>query len=565
MSHLDPTYLRYIYDNLIKGSVHPDNTSELPDGLIGLYEEAFAEHIPVLQRQQLLQRFTLFALLKKEVSAAFVAEVLGESENDILEFINTYASWFNSPEPGKFQLYHERLKVYLLQKLSEGEIHSLHKKLIGRLEQAIEEQKADEFEWYGLEFLAGHLLVEAFADEEKGDASMRFSLSEKIWDRQIELSNKYDWSYSNINNILKWTYKFNQEDVIRINLLKIKLFNKEKEDLESILRLISEGLIELAIERFDAVNYFSEFKEKNSLIFSIIVIIHVSETPSLNIKEKKEILKKILYYLEVSLIATFDLIDAEGEIYPHEVIIDSLGRCFNLDLDISFFIHNTTNLSINKLIDSPFLKYRKYVIELLQKKVFEDKFTIYHSGYESYVKWGYFEIFNDNYRSFKNLFDIINSSDDFKSDYIRDSFIETVILKTFQKLESTEIIELVSEISDYRRKDDLLSELILKEAIIFKDKFILLEKIKNHDTVVKTSILFCDRIEIENQRIKIIHHNYLVNLVIELKSLINKDDILLSIYKRIDDKHKSLIFHNLSNKESKIECLILKLDYKQTN
>ncbi len=74
MLRLDPTYFRYIYDDLIKGSVHPDNASELPDGLIGLYEESFEENQPVLHRQQLLQRFALFALLKKEVSAVFIAE-----------------------------------------------------------------------------------------------------------------------------------------------------------------------------------------------------------------------------------------------------------------------------------------------------------------------------------------------------------------------------------------------------------------------------------------------------------------------------------------------------------
>jgi hypothetical protein len=45
MSNLDPTYLRYIYDNFIKGSVHPDNASELSYGLIGFYEEAFEENI----------------------------------------------------------------------------------------------------------------------------------------------------------------------------------------------------------------------------------------------------------------------------------------------------------------------------------------------------------------------------------------------------------------------------------------------------------------------------------------------------------------------------------------
>lgn len=34
MSHLEPTYLRYIYDGLLKGSIHPENAAELPEGLI---------------------------------------------------------------------------------------------------------------------------------------------------------------------------------------------------------------------------------------------------------------------------------------------------------------------------------------------------------------------------------------------------------------------------------------------------------------------------------------------------------------------------------------------------
>jgi hypothetical protein len=33
MSHLEPTYLRYIYDGLLKGSIHPENAEELTDGL----------------------------------------------------------------------------------------------------------------------------------------------------------------------------------------------------------------------------------------------------------------------------------------------------------------------------------------------------------------------------------------------------------------------------------------------------------------------------------------------------------------------------------------------------
>ena len=159
MQKIEPTYLRYIYDGLEKGSIHPDNAAELPQGLIGLYEEAFDESASVLDRQKLLQRFSIWALLKKEVSASFVAEVLNETQKEIQDFISKYSAWFNSPESGKYQLYHERLKVYLLQKLSEEEINILHEKLITRLEKAIKEQKADEFEWYGLEFLGQHLAL----------------------------------------------------------------------------------------------------------------------------------------------------------------------------------------------------------------------------------------------------------------------------------------------------------------------------------------------------------------------------------------------------------------------
>ena len=89
INQIEPTYLRYIYDGLAKGTIHPDNASALPEGLIGLYEEAFDENTPVTERQKSLQRFTVWALLKKEVSANFVAEVLGEKEEDILNFIAT--------------------------------------------------------------------------------------------------------------------------------------------------------------------------------------------------------------------------------------------------------------------------------------------------------------------------------------------------------------------------------------------------------------------------------------------------------------------------------------------
>lgn len=254
MPHLEPTYLGYIYDGLIKGSIHPENAAELPEGLIGLYEEAFDERTSVFERQKLLQRFAIWALLKKEVSAAFVAEILGETEDDIQEFISTYSAWFNSPESGKYQLYHERLKVYLLQKLSEGEVHSLHEKLITRLERAIEAQKVDEFEWYGLEFLGYHYSIENKSTKDTKIANDIFNLfyefqsSKKIIKRQQKLANSHKWSKVNLHLLSELGIIFKSLKIFNISDLACEIHKDEYDIIERLEKILIDGNYNHAID-----------------------------------------------------------------------------------------------------------------------------------------------------------------------------------------------------------------------------------------------------------------------------------------------------------------------------
>jgi hypothetical protein len=126
-NQIEPTYLRYIFDGLNNKSIHPDNTSSLPDGFVGLYEEVFDETITVLERQKNIRQFALWAILKKEVSILFISQVLNENEEYIQEFVLKYSKWFNSPEPGKFILYHERLKMYIIQKTNNEVLIDLHR------------------------------------------------------------------------------------------------------------------------------------------------------------------------------------------------------------------------------------------------------------------------------------------------------------------------------------------------------------------------------------------------------------------------------------------------------
>ena len=300
MTHLEPTYLRYIYDGLIKGSIHPENEAELPEGLIGMYEEAFDERQPVYKRQQLLERFAIWALLKKEVSAQFVSEVLNQSEDEIQEFIATCSAWFNSPESGKYQLYHERLKVYLLQKLSEGEVHVLHEKLISRLERAIEEQKADEFEWYGLEFLGGHLGISAMLNGD-GSKLLAITYDQNHWQRQLKFSKGYTWTKNGLREMMAWASKHNDDEVIECGLQMLDLHHQEQNAAPQIVALVAEGDFDAALKRIE--QFGGNDKEGLQRKF-ILYMLCLMELTLLKRKDKpfrKEGIEKLLKHLDEQL------------------------------------------------------------------------------------------------------------------------------------------------------------------------------------------------------------------------------------------------------------------------
>lgn len=46
MQHLEPTYLRYVYDGLGKGTISSNNPTSLPFGFIGLFEDEFSSSKP---------------------------------------------------------------------------------------------------------------------------------------------------------------------------------------------------------------------------------------------------------------------------------------------------------------------------------------------------------------------------------------------------------------------------------------------------------------------------------------------------------------------------------------
>ena len=296
MPQLEPTYLRYIYDGLVKGSIHPENAAELPEGLIGLYEEAFDERTSVVERQKLLQRFAIWALLKKEVSAAFVAEVLGETEDDIQKFISSYSAWFNSPESGKYQLYHERLKVYLLQKMSEGEVAKLNSLIVDYLLQKVNEAHKSESVSYCFENLSFHLFLNGYLTG-VSDLLSQFCLDENFKKRQFELSGYYDWEEKMM--ALGVEYFSLKQDLIchQIVFEKTKIQFKKK-DIDLIISLLRRDKFELLFTLFKSLDE-KELEQRIATAYLYhLTFFEIFELENKSFKQKKEIANQLLETFE---------------------------------------------------------------------------------------------------------------------------------------------------------------------------------------------------------------------------------------------------------------------------
>jgi len=244
----DPTYLRTIYDDVVSGSLHKDNTSTLPSGLVGIYEEALPSESNVNKRKKFLEFFVVWALLKKEVSAAFISQLLGWTEEKVLDYISFYSKWFNVPFTGKYALYHERLRTFVLQKISHTQFTACNEVIIKMGQEALERRNGDEWKQYALEHLSTHLLIQAMESKD-ATALKTLAYSTTHWNRQVEISKGFEWSKRMLNEMMLWASKYDEEEVIECALYKLDLHNQEQNAFGDIFKLTDSNDFYTAAER----------------------------------------------------------------------------------------------------------------------------------------------------------------------------------------------------------------------------------------------------------------------------------------------------------------------------
>ena len=345
----DPTYLRTIHDCLLSGIIHKDNASALPMGLVGMYEEALPPASNVNERKKFLEFFAVWALLKKEVSVAFLMPLLeGWSEETIIYYINKYSKWFNSPQSGKYVLYHERLRAFILQKISKQQFNAYNETIIKVAHDALSRRSGDEWENYALEYLSNHMLIPAI---EKGDGTVLKLLAYNTthWKRQVEISKGFEWSKRMLNNMMIWASKYDDEEVIECALNKVDLHHQEQNDAPRIVELVAQNDIENALDRIDKFGGQDKEGLQRKFILYMLCLMELTLLESKDKPFRREAIEKLLKHFDNNFSKTEISFDWAG-FFPIKTIISIIGEFIFLDLSYES-LAQTSNFSFHIKID----------------------------------------------------------------------------------------------------------------------------------------------------------------------------------------------------------------------
>jgi hypothetical protein len=312
---IDPSYIRNIRDGLKDNLIEANNLEALPDGLVGIYDkELFSPTLNWKQRKETLHFFLVFALAQKEISADFASTILVEewckvlaNENETTEekrlkkvnkFIQLHSKRFSAAGEGKFRLYHERFRLYILQKVSEGDVAQFNQKFISLCESELKnntEKHISEKERYALEFLSTHYYISAMQGEkvclnkEHAISLKKIAYDQAYWERQVKASKGFEWSKKILNEMMQWASKFDEEEVIECALNKVDLYHQEQNDSPRIVQLVADGDIETALQRIEAFGG-NDLKQKERefrlIISSIIEVIFLRNNDESLIKKR---------------------------------------------------------------------------------------------------------------------------------------------------------------------------------------------------------------------------------------------------------------------------------------
>jgi len=573
MNKLEPTYIRYVYDELGRGSLSSDNASSLPYGFIGLFEKEFSSDIPLSRRSTILRRLSLWALLKKAVSIEFVSEVLKENTDSTKSLIDTYSKWFNSTEPGKYVLFHDRLRSYLIQKLSDHEVHDLNEQLIAYLEQSLEGSIGKESELYALEYLSTHMAVESQLENNYNRLN-DFVNREDLWPRQIRASKEYKWSQKGIQyGIMEGARRQNNEKLQLATRKSIKLQEYEESNFKEILNLIENDELDLCLKR--TFNWEGEKKCKLLLLILIETLFGKFKSKDIDNAFFIEIVNHLKYLLckenntKIGESSNEIISNSENFIITWSIFFPQLTMYYihlalvNREIDFSFIWNVIEHIDFKQLFNHDYgsvAEKNKWLIPIVNDVLYNQ--TNYEIIIDNFSELGVFAIKNNYPSTFKECLRVINLSidglnieeEDYYNYYIkvydklfRDDLVVLFDVSEIKNELISKLIDRVDKISDFHSKKNVLG--ILSKSLYSSNSHeIISSKIVDLYSSTKYSDEYFLKATFEFSILLYESHNYIKSFeLIKDKNIYSYQHLINLLKSKIENSYKLIIIKKIIN------------------
>lgn len=167
MRHIDPSYLRDIYDRLKSRSIKKDDFQSLPFGLAGIFHDILFQENESVKRKRLVDFFAIWAILKTESSISFVSKILGWNEEEVSKLLERYSKWFYCVSQNNFKLIHENLSAYILQNITIQK-YKLFIEVIGS-------KKDEDVKKYSSIYLNDHHYTLAYIDDVYANICLKYN------------------------------------------------------------------------------------------------------------------------------------------------------------------------------------------------------------------------------------------------------------------------------------------------------------------------------------------------------------------------------------------------------
>lgn len=199
---IEPTYLRYVYDKLNQKSLSSDNASNLPYGFIEIYEKSFQSNISINHRDKLFSKLTIWALLFEPMSVESVSKLYGCSVYEMKTIIEKFSTWFNVLENGNYEIYHQRLKLFILQKVSQNELIALLNKILICLHTNLNSEPKSQIVFYAYKYIHDYFKL-CSTYTKKNHRVYKTISSRNFWDYQIKIIGDFQPTLSCLRFLVK--------------------------------------------------------------------------------------------------------------------------------------------------------------------------------------------------------------------------------------------------------------------------------------------------------------------------------------------------------------------------